>query len=312
MMVKALNKNSFIYKVIYNVSWYINFGFKKLILICSRIVPDKIYLKHHFYKSTGYKLDLDNPQTFNEKLNWMKLYDRNPLYTKLADKCAVRDYVISHIGEEYLIPLIGVWDNANDIDFDALPKQFVLKCTHDSGSAIVCKDKEKLDKGLAIEKLNKALKHNYFYYNREWAYKNIPRKIIAEEYVEDIADKELRDYKFFCFGGVPRMLYIAASRGKGELTFDYYDMDFNHLDVRQYYPNSKLQLHKPDNFELMKELAKELSKDVDNVRIDFYEANGKVYFGEMTFYNNGGTTPYTPREWDYTFGEWMILRKRIG
>ena len=305
-----MDKDSFFYKVIYNITWYAKFWSKRVLLFFARIVPDTIYLKHHFYKSTGYKLDLKNPQSFNEKLNWMKLYDRNSIYTRLADKYEVREYVKERIGDKYLIPLVGVWNNAKDIDFEQLPNQFVLKCTHDSGSAVVCKDKSKLDISSVVKGLNKALKENYYYFNREWAYKNITRRIVAEEYIEDSRDKELRDYKFFCFDGIPRMMYIAASRGIGELTFDYFDMEFNHLDVRQYYPNAEVLPHKPDNFELMKELAQKLSKGIDNVRIDFYGANGNVYFGEMTFYNNGGTTPYTPREWDYKFGEWMTLKNK--
>jgi len=248
-----------------------------------------------------------NPRDLNEKINWLKLYDRNPMYTKLADKYAVREYVKEKIGEDYLIPLLGVWDKAEDIDFDSLPEQFVLKCTHDSGSVVICDGKNTFDRNGAVKKLANALKKNYFYRNREWVYKNIPRRIIAEQYVEDSSDKELRDYKIFCFNGIPRTMYVATSRSIGQLTFDYYDMDFNRLDIVQHYPNATKVLHKPQNFELMKQLARVLAEGIPNVRVDFFEADGKVYFGEMTFYNNGGTTAYEPEEWDYIFGDWLVL-----
>lgn len=273
----------------------------------SKLIPDKIYLERRYKRLMGKKLNLDPPVTFNEKLNWMKLYDRNPLYTKLADKYSVREYVKAMIGEEYLVPLLGVWSNVDEIDFNKLPNQFVLKCTHDSGSYVICKEKTEFDIENARRKLKNALNINYYYYSREWVYKNIPRKIIAERYIEDIDDKETRDYKVFTFDGEPRFLYIATDRGIGETKFDYYDLEFNHLDVRQHYPNSEKKLRKPDNFELMLELARKLSKGLRHARIDFYEVNGKVYFGEYTFYNNGGVTAYEPEEWDYIFGEWLRI-----
>ena len=237
----------------------------------------------------------------------MKLYDRNPLYTQLADKIAVRDYVQEKIGDEYLVPLLGVWDSVDEIDFSKLPERFVLKCTHDSESAVICKSKETLDIKAAKNKLNKALNTNFYYYNREWVYKDIVPRIIAEVYLEDSIDKELKDYKFFCFDGIPRAMFIATGRAIHETKFDFFDMDFNHLDFTQHYPNSDKPIRKPLSFDLMKQLAARLSEGLKQVRVDFYEVDGKVYFGEMTFFHHGGTTPFEPEMWDYTFGEWLRL-----
>ena len=253
----------------------------------------------------GRKCDLKNPKTFNEKLNYLKLHDHNPLYPSLVDKASVREYVKEKIGKEYLVPMLGLWDSADDIDFDALPSSFVLKCTHDSASFVLCPDKSNFDKEAAIAKLNEALKVNYYYETREWVYKDLTPRIIAEEFLEDNEDKELRDYKIFCFNGEPKLMYIATDRAIHETKFDFFDMDFNHIDMRQHYPNSEKILHKPKNFELMKELASKLSAGLKHVRVDFYEVNGRVYFGEMTFYNNCGMTPIDPIEWDYKIGEWL-------
>lgn len=281
--------------------------FHRLSFFLSKLVPDRIYLEHRYKRLMGKKLNLNPPVTYNEKLNWIKLYDRNPLYTQLADKLAVRKYVSERIGEEYLVPLLGVWDKVENIDFESLPNQFVLKCTHDSESVIICKDKKTIDVNKAKQKLKHALEVNYYYYNREWVYKNIPHKIIAEKYLEDPKDQELRDYKFFCFDGVPKVMFIATDRSIHKTKFDFFDMDFNHLDFTQHYPNSLVPVHKPEKFELMKALAGKLSKGLRHVRVDFYEVSGKVYFGELTFFHHGGTTPFEPEEWDYKFGEWLNI-----
>ena len=273
----------------------------------SKLVPDRIYLEHRYKKRMGKKLNLDPPVTYNEKLNWIKLYDRDPKYNKLVDKLAVRNYVTERIGEEYLVPLLGVWERAEDIDFDSLPDRFVLKCTHDSESVVICKDKSKLDVKATRKKLAAALKINFYYYNREWVYKDIKPRIIAEEYLEDEKDAELRDYKIFCFDGVPKAMFIAVDRAIHKTKFDFYDMDFNHLDLKQHYPNSDQPVHKPISFDRMKELASILSAGLYHVRVDFYEVNGKIYFGELTFFHHGGNTPFEPEEWDYIFGEWLRL-----
>ena len=226
----------------------------------------------------GKKLNLKNPKTYNEKLQWMKLYDRNPLYTRLVDKYEVKPYVAERIGQEYIIPTLGVWDRVEDIDFDALPDQFVLKCTHDSGGLVICRDKSKLNIEEAKRKLNKSLKNNFFYVGREWPYKNVKPRILAEAYMEDTATAELRDYKFFCFDGVVKAMFVATDRQKEgeEVKFDFYDADYNHLPFRQGHPNANRPTEKPATFEQMRQLAEKLSRGLPQVRVDLYEVNGKI------------------------------------
>ena len=275
-------------------------------------MPDKRYLKLLYRCEMGVSLNLKNPTTFNEKLQWLKLYDRNPLYTKLVDKYEVREYIADAIGEEYVIPLYGVWDDSEDIDFDSLPNQFVLKCTHDSGSVIVCTDESKFDKNKAKKKLKKAQRFNFYYLGREWPYKNVKPRIIAEKYMLNAeGSKELTDYKWFCFDGVAKAMFIATDRQSfGEETkFDFFDMEFRHLPFTNGHPNATQEIKKPGSFELMRELAERISKDIPHVRVDFYEANGQIYFGEMTFYHWGGMKPFQPEEWDYIFGSWIQLPK---
>lgn len=274
-------------------------------------IPDKTYLRLKFFFRMGKRLNLKNPQTFNEKLQWLKLYGRRPIDTVLSDKYAVKEYIARTIGEQYVIPLLGVWDRFEDIDFDKLPNQFVLKCTHDSGGIVICKDKCKLDKERAKKTINRGMKHNFYVYSREKAYRDIPRRIIAEEYREDPITKELRDYKFFCFEGVPKALFIASDRQVvGEETkFDFFDMNFNHLPFTNGHPNAKVLPQKPKCFDEMKELAAKLSKGMPHVRVDFYEVDGRVYFGEMTYSHWGGMTPFEPEEWDYKFGSWIKIPK---
>ena len=272
-------------------------------------IPDKTYLRIKYYLRMGRRLNLNNPTAFTEKLQWLKLYGRRPIDTVLSDKYAVKEYIAKTIGEQYVIPLLGVWDRFEDIDFDALPNQFVLKCTHDSGGILVCKDKTQLDIEEIKKKFNRSLKTDYYVYSRERAYKNIPRRIIAEEYKEDSKTKELRDYKFFCFDGVPKLLFVASDRQvKGEETkFVFFDMVFNHVPIINGHPNAKELPEKPSRFEEMKELAAKLSKDIPHVRVDFYEVDGRVFFGEMTYSHWGGMTPFEPEEWDYTIGSWIKL-----
>lgn len=274
--------------------------------------PEKV-IKRVFKERMGYDLDLDNPKTYSEKLQWLKLYYHDPLYTTLVDKYAVKQYVEKKIGKEYLIPTLGVWNRFKDIDFNTLPGQFVLKCTHDSGGLVICKDKSQLDIKKARETINKCLKHNFYYSGFEWPYKDVKPRIIAEQYMEDTKTKELRDYKFFCFDGVVRYLFIATDRqNREEPYFDFFDADFNYLDMRQGHPNAPIQPEKPQRFDEMKRLAAILSKDIPQVRVDFYEVDGKVYFGEMTFFHHGGWTKFDPEEWDVIFGnEIKLPLKRV-
>lgn len=272
-------------------------------------MSDESFLSMAYRIKMDAKLNLNNPKTYSEKLQWLKIHDRKPQYTNYVDKYKVREYVKEKIGEEYIIPLLGVWENAEEIDINKLPNQFVLKCNHDSGSIILCKNKVELNLGLAQKKLRKCLKKNLYYWCREWPYKDVKPCIIAEKYMEDIDTTELRDYKFFCFDGVVKALFIAKDRySKNEETkFDFFDADYNHLDFTNGHPNAETIPEKPENFELMKTLASKLSEGIPHVRVDFYECNGKVYFGEMTFSHWGGMVPFNPSKWDKIFGEWISM-----
>ena len=274
-------------------------------------MDDKKYLQKLYKAAFGKELDWDNPQTFNEKLQWLKLYDRKPIYTTMVDKYEVKKYVAEKIGEEYIISTLGVWDNFDDIDFDKLPDQFVLKCTHDSGGLVICKDKRKLDIATAKKKMEKALRTSFYSEFREWPYKDVKPRIIAEQYMADESGG-LIDYKFFCFDGVPRIMFIATDRENPneETKFDFFDMDFNHLDIRNGHPNAKLPPRKPKRFELMKQLASKLSNGIPHVRVDMYEVNGKVYFGELTFYHWGGVVKFEPDSWDKILGDWLVLPRK--
>lgn len=262
-----------------------------------------------YYARMGKRLDLNNPQTYNEKLQWLKLYDRKPEYTKLVDKYEVKKFVVDRIGNKHVIPTLGVWDSFEQIDFDSLPKQFVLKCTHDSGGLFICTDKDKLDIEVARKKINQSLRRNFYYFGREWPYKNVKPRIIAEKYMVDESGYELKDYKFFCFDGVPKALFIATDRQlKDEDTkFDFYDAEFNHIPVVNGHPNAYKEIKKPESFEEMKRLASILSVNIPHVRVDLYDINGHIYFGELTFYHFSGMVPFEPDEWDYTFGSWINL-----
>lgn len=274
------------------------------------LYSDKMYLKILYYLYMGKKLNLKNPQTYNEKLNWLKLYSRCHEHTQMVDKFEVKKYVANVIGESYVIPTLGVWDNPNEIDWNSLPQQFVLKTTHGGGNCgvIICKNKDLINKEIVITKLKKSLKQNIYKSFREWPYKNIKRRIIAEPYMEDNTTEELRDYKFFCFDGEVKALFIGSQRQKREEPyFDFFDVKFNHLPIKQGHPNSPVLPEKPACFEEMKVIASKLSKGIPQVRIDLYEANEKVYFGEITFYHFGGLVPFEPDKWDYEFGKWITL-----
>lgn len=271
-------------------------------------VPADIFLKRIYRYNMGHDLDLENPVTYTEKLQWLKLYDHRPEYTVMVDKYAVKDYVANKIGAEYVIPLLGAWDRVEDIDFDALPDRFVLKTTHDSGGIVVCEDKSSLNIASAKRKLQYFLKRNYYDHNREWPYRNVPHRIIAEPFMEDTRLGELRDYKFFTFGGEPKVLYIAQGRGSSDETVaDFFDMEFNHLPFTIDHNMAPTPPEKPENFELMKELATKLSEGTPQLRVDFYEVDGKVYFGEMTFFHCSGMEAFHPEEWDRKFGDWVVL-----
>ena len=273
-----------------------------------KMFSDKRFLKIVYWRLMGSELNLECPRTFNEKLQWLKLYDRNPKYTQMVDKYEAKKYVADIIGDEYIIPTLAVYNNTSEINLDALPDRFVLKCTHDSGSVAICKDKKTFKRNEAFVMLEKGLSKNYFWENREWPYKNVKPRIIAEAYLEDHDTQELRDYKFFCFDGEVKALYIAEDRqGDKETKFDFFDANFHHLDIRNGHPNADVPPAKPHSFEKMKEMAEKLSQNIPHLRVDFYEVNGNIYFGELTFSHWSGFTPFDPEKWDLKFGQWLKL-----
>ncbi len=269
------------------------------------ILPDRLFLKCWYRCLTNEKLNLSNPQTFNDKLNWLKLYDTNPTYTDLVDKIKVKAYVANTIGIEYVVPLIGSWKNANDIDFDNLPERFVLKCNHDSASVFVCKNKEDFKKTVICNKLNKSLKNNFYKMGREKPYKNIDRKILCEEYI----DGELFDYKFYCFNGEPKFLYIATGlAGDHSLKIDFYDLELNQLPFyRTDYDRLGKSVRPPNDMSKLIEMAKSLSKNIPFVRIDFMETNEKTYFAEFTFSPSAGALILEPKEYNKIIGDMLNL-----
>lgn len=278
-----------------------------------RWMPDEPYLRWMFWARMGTRLNLEDPQTFNEKLQWLKLYDRKPEYTVMVDKYLVRDYIAQTIGEEYLIPLLGVWDNPEEIDFDALPQQFVLKCNHNSGLGMcICKDKETLDIPKVKQELKKGLRQDYYLTGREWPYKNVPRKIICEKYMSDGNTAGLTDYKFYCFDGEVKMVMLATDRFvAGKTRFDYFDREFNHLPFTWGEPNSETLPPKPDEFGKMLKIAEILSKDIPHVRVDLYLSDYQIYFGELTFFDGSGFDEIEPVGWDYKIGSWLGLTKKV-
>ena len=276
-------------------------------------MDDEKYLKKMFYHTFGRKLDLNNPQTFNEKLQWLKLYDRKPIYSTMVDKYEAKKYVASIIGEEYIIPTLGVWNSVDDIDFESLPSQFVLKATHDSHGVIICKDKSTLDIEAAKAKLKKALKSNYYKRFREWPYKNVKPRIIAEMYMEDNGTEELRDYKFFCFGGQAKCFKVDFDRFI-EHKANYFSISGDQLDIGEQVcpPDFTKVIELPANIPVMKELAEILTKETPFLRADFYDVNGNVYFGELTFYPASGLGKFTFDGNDELLGSWIKLPEIYG
>lgn len=272
-----------------------------------RYIPDKAFLKLYYRYKIGAKLDLENPRRYTAKLQWLKLYDRNPEYTRLVDKYRVKEWVDSKLGKGHVIPLIGVYERWEDIDFDKLPDKFVLKCTHNCG-VVICTDKSKFDFKDARKKITRALEGDYYLSSREWPYKDVPRKILVEEYMVDESGVELKDYKFFCFDGEPRLLFIATDRTiKDEPNFDFFDLEFNHLPIRNGHPNAKAKIEKPQGFDQMIEIARKLSQGLPHVRVDLFNVNGTIYVGEMTFFHFSGLVPFEPDEWDFKLGEMLTL-----
>lgn len=270
-------------------------------------IPDSIYLRMKFFISVGYLLHLKQPRTYNEKLQWIKLYDRNPEYTRMVDKIEAKKYVSDILGnEDHIVPTIGVYDHANNIDFDVLPNQFVLKCSHDSGSCIICSDKSSFDKEQAIRKLNHLLGNNFYYVAREWPYKNVKPRIIVEKYICDSQSERtnLCDYKFYCFNGKVDCILVCSNR-QADLRYYYFTPDWQFLrwDRKTQYMPCGFTLPKPSHLDEMITLAEKLSSRVKHVRVDLYDVGGKVFFGEYTFFTNCGFDRTITHECDVYLGK---------
>lgn len=276
-------------------------------------VSDEEYLRQFFLGKMGYMLNLDNPQTFCEKQQWLKLHDRRPEYTMMVDKYAVKSWVANTIGEQYVIPTLGVWNHFDEIDFSVLPEQFVLKCTQDSGSVTICKDKRTFNFKAAKKKLNAALKCNAYYYAREWPYKDVPHRIIGETFLVDTLDTKSRgliDYKFYCFHGEPKFLYVSEGLGGNHrlAKMIFVDLDWKKTPFQRedFLSFDKLP-PKPYGFSKMVEIARILSENIPFVRVDLYSVNCRIYFSEMTFSPGSGMAPFFPPEWERRIGEWIHL-----
>lgn len=273
-----------------------------------RLLPDAVYLKLVYRARIGRPLNLNSPKGFNEKLQWLKLYDRNPLYTKLVDKAEVKPWVAERIGWEHVLPTLGVWDSFDDIDFGALPERFVLKCTHDSGGLAICRDLSTFDMAAARRKIERSLANNYFWSGREWPYKDVRPRIIAEEYLDPAGEQVgLTDYKVMCFGGQARCEFTCTGRADGNLHVDFFDTEWNHMPFTRHYPNADVPPEAPERLKDMVVMAERLSEGMPFVRVDFYEVAGQYYFGEMTFYPGSGMEEFDPERWDEELGSWIEL-----
>ena len=272
-------------------------------------LSDKSFIKWEYYSGMRKFPNLINPQTYNEKLQWLKLNDIHLEYSRIVDKAEAKEYVKETLGEDaeqYIIPTLGLWNSFEEIDFNSLPNQFVLKTTHDSGGVVVVKDKTTMIMEDVRKKIKKSLGNNFYYQHREYPYKYVKPRIIAEKYMVDESGTELKDYKFFCFDGEPKMLFVATDR-PFDTRFDFFDTDFNHLPFKQGHPLASKEIKKPVGFEKMLELSRRLSKGFPHVRVDLYDINGSIYFGELTFFHFSGNVPFEPEEWDYKVGEWLKL-----
>lgn len=269
-------------------------------------MSDELYLKIGYRIKMGKKLNIQSPVTYNEKIQWLKLNYKNPSLTNLADKYEVRKYVEKKIGDQYLIPLLGVWNDTDSIDYASLPEEFVLKCTHDSGSVIICRDKSKLNYSKTKKKLDRILNQNYYWGQREWVYDNIKPRIIAEKLITSESEKDLKDYKFFVFDGQVRFMFVASDRST-DVRFDFFDREFNPIPVSQKHKKSDKKIVKPENYEEMVRLAEKLAEDFPHARIDFYNVDGEILFGEITFFHFSGWEKFEPEHFDTVFGSWLQL-----
>ncbi len=298
---------------LYNRPARINYRLFELAMKGTLPCPDKFFLKWMYRNFTGLKLNLEHPVTYQDKLNWMKLYYRNPLFTTLVDKYAVREWVAEKIGAEYLVPLYGVYDKFDDIDFDKLPDKFVLKCTHDSGSVVIVKNKARMKLAAVRAKIERGLATKMFYQSREWPYKNVKPRIICEGFLEDVKSKDIIDYKFHCFGGEPKVVGVFSERQSPDgAKANFYDMDWKLQDIQDScWPNKPGSDEKPKDFQTMVGLARVLSSGIPYVRVDFYYVNEHILFGEMTFFDSGARKLFKPFSVNELFGSWITLPNPI-
>lgn len=281
---------------------------RKILRTLRPLFSDQNYIKAYYYCKMGHRLNLTFPVTFNEKLQWLKFHDCRPEYSMMVDKYAVKDHVASKIGSKYVIPTLALYNSVSDVDFETLPDQFVLKCTHDSGGVIICKDKVRLDQNSAIMKLQNAWGKNYYRYSMEYPYKDVPPRIIAEQFLSD--DRaDLCDYKVHCFNGEPKLILVCKDRyAASGLTEDFFTEEWEHLGVRRpAHPNSKQPIEKPEELAELLELSRRLAEGIPFVRVDFYISQHKIYFGELTFFPASGMTPFVPESFDQLFGSWLQL-----
>lgn len=293
---------TFLFNPATRFNYFVKLGF-------TNYLSDKRFLEKKYEFNFKKRLNVNDISTFNEKLQWLKLYDRKPEYTTMVDKYKVREYISKTLGDQYLIPLLGVWDNSDDINFDTLPDKFVLKCNHNSGLGMcICKDKNSLDINKVKKELRRGLKQDYYLTGREWPYKNVQRKIIAEQFMKS-DEGGLTDYKVHCFNGVPKLILVCKDRfTKTGLTEDFFDVEWNHLDIkRPKQNNSSTPIAKPNELDEILKLSAKLSKNIPFLRTDFYIIEGKVYFSELTFYPASGFEKFEPEKWDEILGEWLVL-----
>lgn len=283
----------------------------RILRYTAKLWDDKTYIKVKYWVCTGSFLNLHTPRTYWDKLNWMKLYYRRTDLWKYVDKIEVKKIVTDLIGDTHVVKTLGVYNSFDDINFSKLPNRFVIKCSHDSGSYVICKDKSTLNIKAAKKKIEKGLKRNYFYNSREFPYKNLLPRILIEEYLDDMRADALTDYKFFCFGGEPKVMYVSNDASQNAHT-DFFDMDYNHLDLRIKDPNSIVPPEKPALFEAMKRYAQILCKGFPHVRVDFYVVNNIIYLGEFTFFHNGGNSLLHPAKWNDIWGQWIVLPEKVN
>lgn len=329
-MVSYYTKNTYIYILLcyltidlnvyqYDLSKIINVVKSPKIILIKMLnigffnwMNDEQFLKLKYRLIFNKQLDLNNPKSFNEKLQWLKLHDHNDLYVRLVDKYLVKKYVEKNVGAKYVIPTIAVYSSFDEIDFDSLPNQFVIKCNHDSGGLVLCSDKKKFNKKMAAKIINSSIRKNYYYFSREWPYKNVEKKIIIEKFMSDNNSDFLIDYKVMCFNGKAKYIFTCTDRFNGSgLKVTFFDTKWKKMPFTRHYPASTEMIEKPYNLKKMIELSEKLSKKIPFVRVDWYEINKELFFGEMTFYPGSGFEEFTPDEWDYKLGELIDISTNV-